>query len=322
MHEDWLRSIFIMNHILISVIIPTFNKLSRLRLTLLSLEKQKFGMDSFEVVVIDDGSTDGTAQYCMEYKGRLNLRVFTISNSGRSTARNEGVYRSFGKWIIFVDDDLVLNDYFTYYHFKNLLSGKKIGIHGEIRELTYLKFFKDPVNGDLIEDYENNEINIKGLTKYLLNSAIVEAGDWKKLDRQSKSSHIEKIIKDILSNGYDQLSWLAMTGGNFSISKKLFLDAGGFDTGFGLRWGCEDFELGYRLYQKGVQFVYDGKCVNYHMTHVRRNIDSDIRNSLHLFYTKHQDKYVQQLYHLLLGEYKSVAKYMQYIESLGELYGK
>ena len=56
-----------------SIVTPSYNSLVYLKNTLSALEKQDIGFDNFEIVVIDDGSTDGTADYLKSYKGNLNL---------------------------------------------------------------------------------------------------------------------------------------------------------------------------------------------------------------------------------------------------------
>lgn len=90
------------NVVKISVVIPTYNKLPRLRLTLLSLEYQSIEPSWYEVVIVDDGSTDGTVAYCNSVQKRMNIKVISIENNGRSFARNIGVKNAEGNgWICF-----------------------------------------------------------------------------------------------------------------------------------------------------------------------------------------------------------------------------
>ncbi len=91
----------------VSVIMPTFNGLRLLQRVVESLERQDF--PDFETVVIDDGSTDGTADWLNNYSGRLNLKsVLLPENSGRSLARNRGVEAARGELLILLDADMVL----------------------------------------------------------------------------------------------------------------------------------------------------------------------------------------------------------------------
>ena len=76
----------------ISVIIPTYNRASLLERSLESLTEQTLPRDSFEVVVVDDGSSDWTQSVCTKLADRVPLRYFRIENSGISAAKNLGVF--------------------------------------------------------------------------------------------------------------------------------------------------------------------------------------------------------------------------------------
>lgn len=84
----------------ISVIIPTFNRLELLKETLDSVRKQTYR--DFEIVVVNDGSTDGTGEWL---KQQHDLLVIEQSNSGIATARNSGASVARGAWLAFLDHD-------------------------------------------------------------------------------------------------------------------------------------------------------------------------------------------------------------------------
>ncbi len=94
----------------ISIIIPVYNVQCYLRTCLSSVIGQKF--INFEVLLIDDGSLDGSGKICDEYANMYdNIRVFHKENGGVSSARNVGLSAARGKWITFVDaDDYLLPD--------------------------------------------------------------------------------------------------------------------------------------------------------------------------------------------------------------------
>jgi len=85
-----------------SVVIPTFNRLSLCQAALSSVLGQTF-LD-FEIIIVDDGSTDGTQEFFNSY---LNPKVTYLfqENEGVSTARNKGVEKSEGKYICYLDSD-------------------------------------------------------------------------------------------------------------------------------------------------------------------------------------------------------------------------
>ncbi|MGH9165980.1 MAG: glycosyltransferase [Acidimicrobiales bacterium] len=87
----------------ISVVIPTFNRARSLERTLAALLHQEDG-PAFEVIVVDDGSTDDTAEVVAGHPAVIYLRQ---PNSGPATARNRGWSRATGGLIAFTDDDTV-----------------------------------------------------------------------------------------------------------------------------------------------------------------------------------------------------------------------
>lgn len=104
-----------MNTPKISVIVPVYNVEKYLSRCIESILSQTF--TDFELLLIDDGSKDGSGEICDRYVERdSRVKVFHTGNKGVSAARNLGVYHSRGKWICFVDaDDVVkINYLFTF----------------------------------------------------------------------------------------------------------------------------------------------------------------------------------------------------------------
>lgn len=90
----------------VSVVIPTFNRLTQLRRALDGLARQS-GTDRFDVVVVSDGSTDGTDEWLRSGDVPLDVTVRTQANRGPAAARNTGVDACAGELVLFVDDDVV-----------------------------------------------------------------------------------------------------------------------------------------------------------------------------------------------------------------------
>ena len=95
----------------ISIIVPVYNVEQYLERCVESIMKQT--LDNFELLLINDGSSDNSGQLCDELSQKdTRIRVFHIQNGGVSNARNLGIQSSRGEWISFIDsDDFVTEDY-------------------------------------------------------------------------------------------------------------------------------------------------------------------------------------------------------------------
>ncbi|OAN45262.1 glycosyl transferase [Chloroflexus islandicus] len=91
----------------ISVVTPTYNRLARLQRVLAALAVQTYAPDRFEVVIVSDGSTDGTAAYCQQAHMPFRLNFIQQANAGPAAARNRGVAAARGELVLFLDDDVV-----------------------------------------------------------------------------------------------------------------------------------------------------------------------------------------------------------------------
>lgn len=109
-----------MDKIKVSVIVPVFNGAQYIGSTLGSIINQDF--DGFEIIVVDDGSTDESLEIINEKLKAADIAstVFHQDNQGVSAARNKGIELSQGDYLVFVDAD----DYITPNHLKELYNGK------------------------------------------------------------------------------------------------------------------------------------------------------------------------------------------------------
>jgi len=98
----------------VSVIIPTYNRKDWILDTLNSLSRQTFPRDRYEVIVVDDGSTDGTAAIAGK-EFPFDLHYVWQPNQGDAAARNLGVQHSQADILVFLDDDILVEpDYLTH----------------------------------------------------------------------------------------------------------------------------------------------------------------------------------------------------------------
>ncbi|MFS0516369.1 glycosyltransferase family 2 protein [Nostoc sp. UIC 10607] len=113
-----------------SVVIPTYNRQPILEKCLRALEVQELSQPSsvtdYEIVLVDDGSTDGTLEWLAAHKEEFpHVRWFQQDHAGPSAARNLGVEQALGDTIIFIDSDLVVLDNFLQAHAEALVQGKE-----------------------------------------------------------------------------------------------------------------------------------------------------------------------------------------------------
>ncbi|MTJ11488.1 glycosyltransferase [Anabaena sp. UHCC 0187] len=113
-----------------SIVIPTYNRLPILEKCLRALEGQEFSnknyIQGYEVVLVDDGSTDDTLNWLAAHKDEFpHVRCFEQDHAGPAAARNLGVEKAQGDTIIFIDSDLVVLSNFLQAHTNALVKGKE-----------------------------------------------------------------------------------------------------------------------------------------------------------------------------------------------------
>jgi glycosyltransferase involved in cell wall biosynthesis len=101
----------------LSVVVPVYNDAAMLRHTLVRLTDQSLAPIAYEVVVVDDGSSDTTPDVIAAAGGRVRVRAVTLDvNRGRSAARNAGIRVASAPLIVFVDSDVLVRPDFLQRH--------------------------------------------------------------------------------------------------------------------------------------------------------------------------------------------------------------
>ena len=135
----------------LSVVICTYNRGKYLPMVLDSLKLQQYPTDSFEIVLVNNNSTDDTEPIVRAYQQEapsLPLNYLVEYNQGISHSRNRGVKESKGDIIVFIDDDETVepdflrsvNDFFTQYPDAGISSGPVIPVY-ETRQPEWLSLF-------------------------------------------------------------------------------------------------------------------------------------------------------------------------------------
>jgi glycosyltransferase involved in cell wall biosynthesis len=146
-----------------SIVIPTYNRLPILQKCLRAMELQTIDpqlVTDYEIVVVDDGSTDGTIEWLKTSATELpHVKIYEQAHQGASAARNLGVEQAHGDTIIFIDSDLVVTPTFLQSHAEELVQGQKI--LGNDKLFTYgavinTANFEDPTSESYkIMDFSN-----------------------------------------------------------------------------------------------------------------------------------------------------------------------
>ena len=132
----------------LSFIVPVYNVEQYLRKCVDSLLEQDLSSSEYEIILVDDGSTDGCPAICDEYAAKHeNIRVIHQKNGGLSAARNAGIKIAKGEYVCFVDSD----DYWE----ENMLGSLIVQVERE--NLDVLRFDYQNVN-ERYEVFEPNKI--------------------------------------------------------------------------------------------------------------------------------------------------------------------
>lgn len=183
----------------ISVIVPTYNNAPWLPQCLDSLLAQTY--ENLEIIVVDDGSTDGTGAvlegYCAKFPHIMGIRQ---ENSGVTAARLRGLAEATGEWVGFVDaDDVVDPEFYAYLH------ENAVEYHADISHCGYKELHPD---GSLRNHGGSGTVRQQdrytGLAD-LLEERLVEPGLCDKLYRRELFSGLDAWMDSSLRNNEDML---------------------------------------------------------------------------------------------------------------------
>ena len=112
-------------NVFVSIVVPLYNKENTIKKTIDSILNQTY--KNFELIIVDDGSTDKSVDIVKSYNSP-KIRLYQKQNGGPSAARNYGVNKSYGDWIIFIDADDVFYPNSISYLIEPINSNNKLDI--------------------------------------------------------------------------------------------------------------------------------------------------------------------------------------------------
>lgn len=129
-----------------SVVIPTYNRKETLKRTMEAVLNQSYPKDKYEIIIVDDGSSDGTKELIEELSQKAgNIKYLKQSNKGPASARNRGIEIAKGKIILFTDDDCIPEEQWIKKHASwHLKDDKIIGVGGLL--ISYRKTLWDTMD--------------------------------------------------------------------------------------------------------------------------------------------------------------------------------
>jgi GT2 family glycosyltransferase/glycosyltransferase involved in cell wall biosynthesis len=214
----------------ISVVIPTYNRRESLLKCLDCLERQSILSNEFEVVVVDDGSSDGTAEALRSRRFRFELKYVFQENRGPGLARNAGIAHAEGELILFIGDDILADQHLLEEHL--------------------LAHAGHPDAGDAILGHIDWPAGMERtrVMDFVCGESTLQF-----------AYHFIPKLKE--------LDYRFFYTSNISLKRKFLVDAADdgvrFDQCF-TRAAFEDSELAYRLQKRGLNIHYRNSALAYH----------------------------------------------------------
>jgi len=258
----------------ISVIIPTYNRKERLTACLSAIWSQDFNKNEYEVIVVDDGSEDGTKEMIQKIGKPVNFNYIWHENVGRAANRNIGIRSAKGDIIVFLDDDVVATPQLLQKHYE---------IHeargnAKLVVLGYTPFAND-INRTLIVKYYEK--------------------CWERTFRRAAQEKKTQPYGLVITN-------------NLSVRREFLISVGLFDEDF-KNYSYEDSELGYRLWRAGMELQFCRSALAYHHFSTdlprSRSVNFQSGYSAVIFYNKHPELEKDLSIDVVSGNHESELKW-------------
>lgn len=262
-----------------SFVIPTYQNKNILENTLIAIDNLITPKNTeFEVVVADDGSTDGTLEMLKTRKQNYDLKSVYIKRdelSSRARARNSALRLVSGEIIIFIDSDILLRPTYlltldSIYNY----SSKFIGIDNLIVS-GFRTLIKDDIKSEWVKSKKIFD------DKFLYSLKIEE--DFR-----------HTILNDISYNAaVCKAPFIYSISCNLAVPKKIIDSVDGFCQKF-LCWGMEDVEWMYRIYQTGAKIIFNTREDVLHQNHTFVDRKTEV---------KKRDEDTEKNLNIFLGDY-------------------
>lgn len=271
---DTSQTITIDKRLTVSVVIPAGNVKNSIIACLTSIDQSSFNekySNRLEVIVVDDGSNDGTWETIKNLKSSLNLTGIKQNHHGQAQALNTGIGVAQGDIIISCDADMVL----SYFCIENFVSR-----HALVRDNLFVGFRSDTADVSTgnrnYSDFLNDERIVFSVPGFPKNMCLA-------------SNHFKNL--GYMNNLWmpDDDAWLLpdlVFGALFSLSRSIHQKIGGYDERF-KGWGCTDGYLAAKAIAAGCFVIPTYSASGLHASHPPRSGNNryiEYKKNRHLFF--------------------------------------
>ncbi|MCY3667992.1 MAG: glycosyltransferase [Gemmatimonadetes bacterium] len=261
----------------ISVVVATHNQMERLRLVLYGLTCQRFPKECFEVIVVDDGSSDGTDEMLTALAQKQDIQIVSLRpNMGRCLARNAGVERARGELVAFLDGDALPHPAWLARLWEAWEQGKHARyLCGFMYSLPLLEYLPNPQQAVFDEKHTPSVLADFLLIKSdrVLVTEHQIRNDFASIHTRAQEGGYPfaelKTVQDQVAELYvvhpdSPIGFLGFYPHNSAVPRQAFLDVGSFAAHIPF---SEGWDLAYRLQQAGVLPDFVRKAFTYHLYH-------------------------------------------------------
>jgi glycosyltransferase involved in cell wall biosynthesis len=243
----------------VTLIIPTYNDISNLKLVLASAERQTY--KNFEVVISDDGSKPEIVEQIESYLKTVDLEVRHIWHEDKGFRKtiiyNRAIDISRGEYIIFNDGDCIMHRKFIEEHYKQrdpklILTGRRVNLSQN---------YSEKLTPDLVRrgEVERNLFRV-------FRDSILRKASYPETGIYLKSEVLRKYLNQKPKG---------LLGSNMSLSKENLIKVNGFDERY-MAYGFEESDLQHRLKIAGIKVkTLRNIAIQYHLYHPAKMIPSE-----------------------------------------------